>query len=125
MDKFAAMRTFRRVVELRGFSAAARDLKLSNAAVSAHVRDLEAELGVTLLTRTTRHVSTTEAGRAYYERCARILDDVAEVELALGTLQAAPRGRLRINCPMTLGALYIASAVAAFCKQHHACSWNP
>ncbi len=118
MDKFAAMRTFRRVVELGGFSAAARDLKLSNAAVSAQVRDLETELGVTLLARTTRHVSTTDAGRAYYERCARILDDVLEAELALGTLQAAPRGRLRINCPMAMGILHIAPAVAAFCKSY-------
>src|SRR3712207_1494915 len=108
MDKFVAMRTFRRVVELRGFSAAARDLKLSNAAVSSHVRELEKELGVALLARTTRHVSPTEAGRAYYERCARILDDLTETELALGTLQAAPRGTLRINCPMGLGVSYIA-----------------
>ncbi len=118
MDKFAAMRTFRRVVELHGFSAAARDLKLSNAAVSSHVRELEEELGVALLARTTRHVSPTEAGRAYYERCARILDDLTETELALGTLQAAPRGTLRINCPMALGVLYIAAAVADFCKRH-------
>ena len=60
----------------------------------------------------------TEAGRAYYERCARILDDVAEAELALGTLQAAPRGRLRINCPMAMGILHIAPAIAAFCKTY-------
>lgn len=114
MDKLLAMRTFRRVVELGGFSAAARDLDLSNAGVSKHVKLLEAALGTALLVRTTRKVAATEAGRDYYERCVRILDDVEEAELALTALNSAPRGRLRVNAPMSFGLLHIAPLVASF-----------
>jgi DNA-binding transcriptional LysR family regulator len=114
VDKLLAMRTFRRVVELGGFSAAARDLELSNAGVSKHVKDLEQELGVSLLTRTTRRVMPTEAGQGYYERCARILDDVDEAELALTALSSAPRGRLRINAPMTFGLLHVSPLIGRF-----------
>lgn len=114
MDKLLAMRTFRRVVELGGFSAAARDLDLSNAGVSKHVKDLEGALGTALLVRTTRKVAPTEAGRDYYERCVRILDDVEEAELALTALNTAPRGRLRVNAPMSFGLLHLAPLVASF-----------
>lgn len=114
MDKLLAMRTFRRVVELGGFSAAARDLDLSNAGVSKHVKDLEQALGTALLTRTTRKVAATEAGRGYYERCVRILDEVEEAELALTVLNAAPRGRLRVNAPMSFGLLHVAPLIAPF-----------
>lgn len=114
MDKLLAMRTFRRVVELGGFSAAARDLDLSNAGVSKHVKDLERALGTALLVRTTRKVAATEAGRAYYDRCVRILDEVEEAELALTALNAAPRGRLRVNAPMSFGLLHVAPLIAAF-----------
>lgn len=114
MDKLLAMRTFRRVVELGGFSAAARDLDLSNAGVSKHVKDLEGALGTALLVRTTRKVAPTEAGRDYYERCVRILDDVEEAELALTARNTAPRGRLRVNAPMSFGLLHLAPLVASF-----------
>src|SRR5690606_293883 len=80
MDRLAAMTVFRRVVEQDGFAAAARDLRLSSAAASKHVGRLEEALGVRLLNRTTRRLSLTEAGRTYYERCVRILDDIAEAE---------------------------------------------
>ena len=119
MDKLTAMRTFRRVVELQSFSAAANDQRLSNGAVSKQVAELEASLGVTLLTRTTRRLSLTDAGRAYYERCACILDDIEETELALGVHQAIPRGSLKINCPMSLGLLHIAPLIPVFMRASH------
>lgn len=118
MDKLASMRTFRRVVELQSFSAAANDQRLSNGAVSKQVAELEARLGVTLLTRTTRRLRLTDAGRAYYERCARILDDIEETELALGAHQATPRGSLKINCPMSLGLLHIAPLIPVFAERY-------
>ncbi|KIN16869.1 LysR family transcriptional regulator [Halomonas sp. KHS3] len=118
MDKLTAMRTFRRVVELQSFSAAANDQRLSNGAVSKQVAELEASLGVTLLTRTTRRLSLTDAGRAYYERCACILDDIEETELALGVHQAIPRGSLKINCPMSLGLLHIAPLIPVFAERY-------
>ncbi|MEJ1158853.1 LysR family transcriptional regulator [Prosthecomicrobium sp. N25] len=118
MDKFTAMRTFRKVVECGGFAAAARSLNLSNAAVSCHVRDLEEALGTALLVRTTRKVSLTEPGRAYFDRCVRILDEIDDVERSLGALQAAPRGLLRVNAPMAMGVTAFAPAIARFGLRH-------
>jgi DNA-binding transcriptional LysR family regulator len=71
MDKLASIRAFTKVVQHNGFAAAARDLRLSRSAVSKHVIELEEELGVQLLSRTTRGVTPTENGQAYYERCLR------------------------------------------------------
>jgi DNA-binding transcriptional LysR family regulator len=70
MDPLDGIAAFGRVVESSSFSAAARRLKISKSAVSAHVQRLEERLGVRLLNRTTRHVSLTEAGTAYYDHCA-------------------------------------------------------
>ncbi len=117
MDKLAAMHAFRRVIECGSFRAAARELGRSNAAVSKQIGDLEAELGATLITRTTRRLALTEIGRAYYERCARILDDLAEAETAVASLQMAPRGLLRVNAPMSFGLLYLASALPAYMQR--------
>ncbi|MBZ0231695.1 MAG: LysR family transcriptional regulator, partial [Deltaproteobacteria bacterium] len=82
MDRFTAMTSFRRIVEARSFSAAARQLGLSAAAVTKHVQWLEDEVGVPLLHRTTRSVAPSEAGAAYYQRCVEILDDVEEADAA-------------------------------------------
>jgi DNA-binding transcriptional LysR family regulator len=111
MDLMQAMRVFRRVVELKGFSAAARDQRLSNAAVSKQVAALEDHLKTRLLNRTTRRVSPTTAGAAYYERCVRILDDVDDAERALSRSAAAPRGLLRLNVPMSFGLLHVAPLI--------------
>ena len=87
MDLLVAMRTFRRVVELDGFSKAAVDLGQSTAAVSKQVRQLEARLGSLLLQRTTRRMSLTDTGRAYFAECCRLLDELDALEhaTALGT----------------------------------------
>lgn len=103
MDRLAAMAVFRRVVELGSFAGAARDLNLSNAATSKHVAALEAHLGAQLLHRTTRRLALTETGQAVYERCVRVLDDVTDLEAAVGQMEAQPRGRLRVNAPMSFG----------------------
>lgn len=118
MDKLALMRTFRRVVERGSFVGAARDLNLSNAAVSKHVTDLERHLGVSLLTRTTRRLSVTEAGRAYHARCVRILDDIEEAESAVSALQEAPRGPLRINAPMSFGLRCLSPVLMRFMERY-------
>ncbi|MBV8235668.1 MAG: LysR family transcriptional regulator [Acidimicrobiia bacterium] len=114
MDRLAAMEAFVRVVERGGFTAAAEELRLSRAMVSKHVQDLEEHLGARLLNRTTRKVSLTEAGRVYYERSLQLLADLAETEEAVGELQARPRGRLRVNAPVSFGALHLAAAVADY-----------
>src|ERR1700752_4151679 len=114
MDRLDTLRSFRRVVELGGFSAAARDLGLSNAAISKHVAQLESRLGARLLQRTTRRLSVTEPGQAYYERTARLLDDLAEADDAVSLMQAAPRGTLRVNAPMSFGIQYLAPVLPDF-----------
>ena len=82
MDKLNSIRAFTKVVQHSSFAAAARDLRLSRSAVSKYVMELEEELGVQLLSRTTRSVTATENGQAYYERCLAILADLEEADLA-------------------------------------------
>jgi DNA-binding transcriptional LysR family regulator len=105
MDRVASMAAFVKVVETGGFSAAARRLNLSPTMVSNHVQALEERLGARLLNRTTRKVSLTEIGRAYYERCLQILAEIDEADEAAGALQVLPRGLLRINTSPALARL--------------------
>jgi DNA-binding transcriptional LysR family regulator len=102
MDRFISMSSFVHVVDGKSFSRAARHLKLSQATVTGHVQSLEQQLGVRLLNRTTRKVSLTEEGAQFYQRCIRILAEVAEVENLATSFQKAPRGRLRLNTDVTL-----------------------
>ncbi|MBV8536713.1 MAG: LysR family transcriptional regulator, partial [Alphaproteobacteria bacterium] len=97
MDRLTSMAVFTKVVENTGFSAAGRRLNMSATMVSNHIQGLEEHLGVRLLNRTTRKLSLTEAGRAYYERCNQILAEIAEADEAVGELQTTPRGVLRLN----------------------------
>jgi DNA-binding transcriptional LysR family regulator len=113
MDRLASITAFLRVVENGGFTAAARHLNLSPTMVSNHVQELEDRLGARLLNRTTRKVSLTEIGRAYYERSVHILADLDEADRAAGALQAAPRVRLRVHCHPALGR-FIAPVVTAY-----------
>src|SRR5262247_3470254 len=92
MDRLKSLTTFVQVVETGGFSAAARRLNISPTMASEHVQALEAELGARLLHRTTRKISLTEAGQAYYENAARILVDLEEADRRVGALQSTPRG---------------------------------
>ncbi|HYD61075.1 MAG TPA: LysR family transcriptional regulator [Noviherbaspirillum sp.] len=103
MDKLQAMEVFVQVVDAGGFTRAAENLQLPKATVSTLVRNLESTLAVKLLNRTTRQISLTADGAAYYERCLRILADVRDAEDSLSKTQASPGGRLRIDVPSALG----------------------
>jgi len=118
MDKLSSLRAFVKVVEHGSFSEAARSLRLSRSAVSKHVAELEQELGVQLLNRTTRSAAPTENGRAYYERCVAILAELEEADIAVTRLQAEPRGLLRINAPMSFGTLHLGPALADFMQKY-------
>ena len=118
MDKLESMRAFTQVVEAGGFAAAARQMDLSRSQVNKLVINLEEHLQTQLLQRTTRKVSPTDAGRAYYDRCLAILTDLEEAELALTRLHQEPRGSLRINAPMTFGTLHLAPLVVEFMAQY-------
>lgn len=117
MDLLASMKVYRRVVEMRSFSAAANDLGISNAAASKHVAWLEERLGARLLERTTRRLAVTPAGSAYYERCARILDDLDETEQAVGRASTTPKGLLRINAPLAFGQPHLSALFFEFARQ--------
>src|ERR1700756_3939618 len=96
MDRLTSLTAFVRVVDSGGFSAAGRKLNMSTTMVSNHIQALEERLGARLLNRTTRKVSPTEIGRAYYDRCIQILADIEQADDIAGALQSTPRGTLRI-----------------------------
>ena len=118
MDRLDSMRAFTRVVDEGGFAAAARRIGLSRSVVNKAVINLENELGVQLLRRSTRQVTPTDTGLAFYDRCVRILDDVDEAITAVKELQEMPTGNLRINAPMSFGTLHLSSLVAEFMAAH-------
>ena len=111
MDRVLTLTVFRRVAELQSFSAAARDLGLSNAAVSKHVAALEERVRARLLQRTTRRVSLTSAGVAYLARCARILDELADLDEQATQTTTTLRGTLRVNAPLSFGLLHVVPLV--------------
>jgi len=114
MDRLGKMTAFVKVVETGSFTAAAKALHLSATMVSRHIRELEDQIGVRLLHRTTRSVSLTEVGRLFYERCSPLLIELDELENSVTALHAAPRGLLRVSAPPAFGAAYIAPIVAEF-----------
>ncbi len=114
MERLAEMMTFVKVVETRSFSAAARQLGSSKSLVSKRVSNLEHSLGVRLLTRSTRSMSLTESGTAYYEQCARIAQAIEAAEQTVTRLQAQPRGILKVTTPVVFGGLYMARVMKSF-----------
>ena len=118
MDPLDGIAAFVRVVDSGSFSAAARRLGISKSAVSAQVQRLEERLDIRLLHRTTRRLSLTEAGAAYYRHCARILSEAEAAEKAAGALQREPRGTLRISAPDSFGWRHVAPAVPAFLEHY-------
>jgi len=118
MDKLDAMNAFTKVVAAGSYAEAARRLGLTRSAVSKAVMELEQILGARLLDRTTRRVTPTEAGRAYYQRTLSILADIEETELQISRLHEEPRGVLKVNAPMSFGILYLGEAVAAFMTRY-------
>lgn len=114
MDRLSAMEMFINVVDLQGFSAAANRLGISRALVSKQIILLEERLGARLLNRTTRRVSVTEVGEAYYERCKRVLSEVEEADLLVEQLHSEPRGTLKVSAPMSFGVVHVGPAVSEF-----------
>ena len=113
MDRLTSLTAFVRVVDSGGFSAAGRRLNMSTTMVSNHVQALEDRLGARLLHRTTRKVSLTEVGKAYYDRCIQILADIEQADDIAGALQSTPRGTLRIYTATHI-VQFVAPVVAEF-----------
>lgn len=114
MDRLTEMEAFVQVVDHGGFTDAARKMGLSKSAVSKHVAALEARLAVRLLNRTTRRVSPTELGLAYYDRARVVLADALEADSMVTAMQATPKGSLRVSAPVTFGVRHLSTAVARF-----------
>ncbi len=114
MNKLQAMEVFVQVVDAGGFTRAAENMQLPKATVSTLIQSLETALAVKLLHRTTRHVSVTADGAAYYERCLRILSDVREAEESLSRTRLSPSGRLRVDAPTGLSSEVIVPALPDF-----------
>ncbi|WP_341958086.1 LysR family transcriptional regulator [Pseudomonas sp. RC10] len=118
MDRFNAMRAFTRIVDLGGFGKAADSLHMPRASVTILIKQLEAHLGVQLLRRTTRQVTPTPDGQAYYERCVSLLNDLDDTESIFSSSAKAPEGVLRVDMPSGVGRLILMPALPAFTDRY-------
>ena len=118
MDRFESMSAFVAVVEAGGFSAASRKLGMPLATVSRKVSELEDQLRVQLLARSTRKIALTEAGQQYFATCRRLLEDLGEAERLAAGEYSAPRGGLVVSAPIVFGRLYLAPIVVEFLKAY-------
>ncbi|OKA24175.1 LysR family transcriptional regulator [Pseudomonas versuta] len=116
MDRFNAMLVFTRIVDLGGFARAADSLQMPRASVTVLIKQLEAHLGVQLLHRTTRQVSPTLDGAAYYQRCVSLLSDLEEAEGLFRGSQ--PKGKLRVDMPAAVGRLVVFPALPEFTRRY-------
>jgi len=114
MDRLMEMEAFAKVVDNGGFTDAAKKMGLSKSAVSKHVSSLEARLGARLLNRTTRRVSPTEIGLAYYDKAKQVLVDAIEADAMVSCMQIAPRGSLRLAASPDFGGNHLSSALGDF-----------
>ena len=118
MDRFEDMRCFMEVVDRGSVTRAADAMSIAPSAVSRRIKELEARLGAQLLTRTTRSMSLTEAGQAFYDRARAILAQVEEAEGEVADAGRALHGQLRIAAPLSFGVRHLAPILAAFAAEH-------
>jgi DNA-binding transcriptional LysR family regulator len=118
LENLTDIAVFVRVVECASFTKAADQLELSRAVISKYITRLEERLGARLLNRTTRRLSLTEAGAELFEASRGALERIDEAEQAVTRLQREPKGRLKVNAPMSFGILHLAPALPDFLKRH-------
>ncbi len=114
MDYFSAMEIFIKVSDTGSFSEAGRQLRMAPSSISRQIDALEEQLGATLLHRSTRKISLTEAGQIYYDRASHIVSDVEDANLSVSQMQETPRGVLKVSVPVEFGRLYITPMLADF-----------
>ena len=118
MDRLTEMEAFATVVDQGGFTDAAKKMGISKSAVSKHVSALEARLGARLLNRTTRRVSPTEIGLAYYDRARRVLNDAGDADALVTSMQSAPSGQLRISVATNFGSNLLSPILGDFLSEY-------
>lgn len=116
VDALRRMAIFAAVVEAQSFSEAGRRLNLAKSAVSKQIAELEQNLGVRLMNRTTRRLNLTEAGERFYQSCSRILEEATQATRAVRDLQDQPLGTLRLNAPVFFGSEYVMPVVARYMR---------
>ena len=118
MDQISRIGIFIAVVKNASFAGAARDLGITSSAVSKQIQNLEHELQVKLLNRTTRKVSVTEEGAIFFDRAGRALDDIQEAQEHIQERKACPSGSLKISLPLSFGLQYLGAAITSFALQY-------
>jgi DNA-binding transcriptional LysR family regulator len=118
MDHISRVGVFLEVVKNESFAGAARALGLTGPAISKQIKSLEDQLGVKLLSRTTRHVGLTEEGAIYFEKARQALEDLDEAEQQIQELKACPTGKLKVNAPMSFGTQFLTRPIAAFAEHY-------
>lgn len=118
MDRLDAMSVFAAIVDAGSLSAAGRRLNVPLATVSRKLSDLETHLKTRLITRSTRKLELTDAGRDYLEACRQILEQVEEAERAASGAYAKVKGRLVVAAPVVFGRLHVVPVAAAFLEAH-------
>jgi DNA-binding transcriptional LysR family regulator len=118
MDRFHLINVFVAVVDCQGLAGAARKLNMSPPAVTRAINDLEAHLGLRLLTRTTRTVRVTDAGGRYVQDCRRILTEMLEADESVSGMHASPRGRLSVTAPVLFGSLFVTPIVTEYLSRY-------
>ncbi|MFL9865708.1 LysR family transcriptional regulator [Paraburkholderia fungorum] len=118
MDRLASMAAFVKTVEVGSFAAAANALSMSSQMIAKHVTWLESRLGTRLLNRTTRRQSLTDIGKAYYDRCKLVLADADWADSLADEAKGAPRGRLRVNAPVSFGTHSLTPVIARYLRQY-------
>lgn len=118
MDHISRVGIFLEVVKRESFAGAARALGQTGPAISKQIKTLEDQLGVKLLSRTTRHVGLTEEGAIYFEKARQALADLNEAEQQIQELKVCPTGKLRVSAPMSFGTQFLTQPIAAFAQQY-------
>lgn len=118
MSYLESLRVFVRVVELGSITSGGRDLRLSPAVASNRIKDLENRFGVRLLNRTTRKLTATEIGRAFYDHARRVIDTLDEAEAVVSSFSGKPQGVVRLTAPLGLGRRLIAPLIPPFCAEN-------
>ncbi|MFZ6708093.1 LysR family transcriptional regulator [Undibacterium sp. TC9W] len=118
MDRLASMAAFVKTVEVGSFAAAASALNMSPQMIAKHVSWLERRLGTRLINRTTRRQSLTDIGKSYYDRCKMVLADADWADSLADEVKGAPKGRLRINAPVSFGTYALTPVIARYLRQY-------
>jgi len=118
MDRFHLINVFVAVVDTNGFAGAARKLNMSPPAVTRAINELEAHLGLRLLTRTTRTVRVTDAGDRYVQDCRRILAELVEADESVSGMHKSPRGRLTVTAPVLFGGIHVTPIVTEYLTRY-------